>query len=120
VLDESTGTLFGGDLVFLDHIPVLDGSINGWLSLMPALAALPARRVVPGHGRRVGDWPQALNDEWRYLQTVQSDARRLITLGQSMTTALPFVGASERGHWALFDEYHLRNATTAFAELEWE
>ncbi|TJV05777.1 MAG: MBL fold metallo-hydrolase, partial [Mesorhizobium sp.] len=28
--------------------------------------------------------------------------------------------ASERGNWHLFDDYNERNATAAFAELEWE
>src|ERR1700741_3696667 len=62
VLDEATGTLFGGDLVFLRHVPILDGSINGWLAVLDELAAIPARRVVPGHGP-VADWPASLADE---------------------------------------------------------
>ena len=31
VFDRNSGTLWTGDLVFLDHIPVLDGSLKGWL-----------------------------------------------------------------------------------------
>ena len=31
VFDEQTKTLFTGDLVFVEHIPVLDGSLAGWL-----------------------------------------------------------------------------------------
>ena len=50
VLDEQTGTLFAGDLVFLAHIPVLDGSLRGWLKVIDELGTLPARRVIPGHG----------------------------------------------------------------------
>jgi hypothetical protein len=34
--------------------------------------------------------------------------------------AVNVVGQSERGKWALFDDYHGRNVTQAYKELEWE
>jgi quinoprotein relay system zinc metallohydrolase 2 len=120
VLDETTGVLFAGDLVFLHHIPVVDGSVLGWLSLLPRLAGLKARIVVPGHGRMTAPWPQALDDERRYLTVLAADARRLIAAGVPMAQAVPQIGLSERGSWALFDDYNARNATAAFSELEWE
>lgn len=120
VLDEATGVLFSGDLVFLQHVPVVDGSVLGWLSVLPRLAKLPARIVVPGHGRLVAAWPQALDDEQRYLTVLAGDARRLIAAGVPMAQAVGEIGRSERGRWALFDDYNPRNATAAFSELEWE
>ena len=77
VLDEQSKTLFAGDLVFLSHTPVLDGSLRGWLSVIDELASLPAQRVVPGHGA-VSEWPAALADQRRYLQTLASDIRALV------------------------------------------
>ena len=77
VLDEQTRTLFAGDLVFLSHTPVLDGSLRGWLGVIDELAALPAQRVVPGHGA-VSEWPAALADQRRYLETLASDVRALV------------------------------------------
>ena len=118
VFDEKTGTLFAGDLVFLVHTPVLDGSIRGWLAALGELNALPAQRVVPGHGP-VSEWPAALADERRYLQTLASDVRGLVTSGKPIAAAGTAAG-SERSRWELFDDFNTRNATAAFSEIEWE
>ena len=119
VFDESTGTLFGGDLVFLRHIPVMDGSIRGWLGDLDRLAGIPARRVVPGHGP-VREWPAALSDERRYLETLLADVRSSNKKGEPIRTAADKAAQSERPHWELFDDYNARNATAAFSEIEWE
>jgi quinoprotein relay system zinc metallohydrolase 2 len=119
VLDEKTNTLFAGDLVFLTHIPVMDGSILGWLRLMPDLVAQPAERMVPGHGAP-GEWPAALTDERRYLETLAADIRALVKRGAPITTAAETAAASERSRWQLFDDYNARNATAAFSQIEWE
>jgi quinoprotein relay system zinc metallohydrolase 2 len=118
VLDERTGTLFAGDLVFLTHVPVLDGSLRGFLSAIDKLGGLTAKRVVPGHGA-VREWPAALADERRYFEILAADVRRLVARGEPITAATN-AAASERSHWALFDDYNARNATAAFSEIEWE
>jgi quinoprotein relay system zinc metallohydrolase 2 len=119
VLDEQSGTLFAGDLVFLTHIPVMDGSLRGYLAVIDELATLPAQRVVPGHGA-VSAWPGALADERRYLGTLASDIRALVAGGKPITAAANTAAASERSRWQLFDDYNARNATAAFSEIEWE
>jgi quinoprotein relay system zinc metallohydrolase 2 len=120
VFDERTGVLFAGDLVFLRHIPVLDGSLRGWLKTVDELAKLPAKSVVPGHGPASAPWPAALEPERAYLERLQSDCRDLIKRGVPLAAASKLAAASEKSHWELFDEYNARNATAAFSELEWE
>jgi quinoprotein relay system zinc metallohydrolase 2 len=119
VLDEQTKTLFAGDLVFLNHIPVLDGSLRGWLGVLDELSTLPAQRVVPGHGP-VSEWPTALAEERRYLEVLASDVRALVRRGEPIAVAATTAAASERSRWQLFDDYNARNATAAFSEIEWE
>ncbi|TYL72885.1 quinoprotein relay system zinc metallohydrolase 2 [Bradyrhizobium cytisi] len=119
VFDETTKTLFAGDLVFLRHIPVVDGSIRGWLALLKELESVPAARVVPGHGP-MSDWPAALSDERRYLSTLLSDVRASNKKGEPIRTAAEKAATTERPDWELFDDYNARNATAAFSEIEWE
>jgi quinoprotein relay system zinc metallohydrolase 2 len=119
VFDEQTGTLFAGDLVFLVHVPVLDGSLRGFLAALGNLEAIQAKRVVPGHGP-VSPWPVALADERRYFDTLASDVRGFVARGESIAAAADKAAASERSRWQLFDDYNARNATAAFSEIEWE
>jgi len=119
VFDEATQTLFAGDLVFLKHLPVLDGSIRGWLALLDDLARIPAQRVVPGHGP-VAAWPAAIESGRHYLQRLAADVRASIKRGEPIAAAARQAGETERGAWELFDESNARNATAAYSELEWE
>ena len=120
VLDLETRTLFAGDLLFVEHVPALDGSITGWLEVMDALATIEADRVVPGHGPASVPWPDALQPQRRYLSSVATAVRGLIAEGVSISDAPRLAAMDERPHWSLFDEFHARNVTSAFAELEWE
>jgi quinoprotein relay system zinc metallohydrolase 2 len=120
VLDAASGTLFAGDLLFTQHIPVLDGSIRGWLALTEELARIPAARVIPGHGALPDDWRRALDEQQRYFRRLTNDVRDLISSGAEISAAAKRAGQSEKSFWQLFAEYNARNATAAFAELEWE
>lgn len=121
VLDEKTGTMFLGDLLFSKHIPALDGSIRGWLALIDKLSArTDVKLAVPGHGPASMPWPAALAAEKRYLTTVADDVRLMIKQGKTLAEAADRAGLSEKDAWVLFNDYHARNVSAAFAELEWE
>jgi quinoprotein relay system zinc metallohydrolase 2 len=120
VLDTATGTIILGDLLFSGHVPTLDGSIAGWLKLIETLRTENAARVVPGHGPAAMPWPDAMAPLERYLKTVAQEVRSMIKSGKTIAEASKTAGLSEKEHWLQFDEFHVRNVTAAFAELEWE
>lgn len=120
VLDHQTETLWLSDLLFIEHLPVIDGSLNGWIDELEQLRRVPAKRAVPGHGPVVTDWPAAVEPEFRYLRLLQTEIRKAIKERRTMEQAMESVGLSARNDWKLFDEFHKRNISTAFAELEWE
>lgn len=121
VYDRRTGTLWLADLLFAGCLPVIDGSVLGWIDDLATIRALPdVRRVVPGHGPLRVRWPQTLDAESAYLARLARDVRAAIRGGKTMQQAVDTIGLDERSRWRLFDVYQRRNVTTAYAELEWE
>lgn len=118
--DPHTGTLIASDLLFVRRVPSLDGSLKGWLRELALLKSVAAKRAVPGHGPTSVDWPRGCHDLERYLGALLRETRAAIAKGQDIDAAVKTVGQSERGRWALFDDYNGHNVIQAFKELEWE
>lgn len=120
VYDVRSRTLFLGDLLFVQHLPVVDGSLNGWLKVMDTLATLDVALAVPGHGAAGTDWPALMAPQRRYLEALRTDTRAAIRAGQPLSKAMTTVGLEAVGPWQLAETFHRRNVTAAYAELEWE
>lgn len=120
ILDRQTGTLLLSDLLFVERVPSLDGSLKGWLAELAKLKTVGARRAVPGHGPTGVDWPSASRDLERYLGTLQRETRQAIAKGVDIAQAAKTVALTERDKWKLFDDYNGHNVTRAYKELEWD
>lgn len=87
ILDEATGTLIVGDLVFHDRAPATPhANLNGWLAALDRLDAVPHDRVIPGHGPLdSGNIAIAQTRDWlTWLQGMLSDA---VLSGKDMSEA---------------------------------
>lgn len=120
VLDRKTNTLWLADLLFIERIPALDGSLKGWLAVIDQLEKEQYATVIPGHGPVVSNWPDGLKPQKRYLTMLLEQIRKRIAEGAFMEEVVETVGEQEKQAWLLHEQHHKRNVTKAFTELEWE
>jgi quinoprotein relay system zinc metallohydrolase 2 len=120
VYDRQTRTLFTGDLLFVGHLPVVDGKLNGWLAVMDQLAALDVALAVPGHGAPQAVWPAALGPQRSYLQLLQREVRAALRNKRTLQQTVESLSLPPDQPWLLAEFFHRRNVTAAYAELEWE
>ena len=120
VYDRNTRTLFASDLLFVQHIPVVDGKLRGWLRTMPQLERMDAALVVPGHGPTRSGGPDAWKPQQEYLEALQRETRAALKSGKTLSQAVDSVAVEAASRWQLAERFHRRNVTAAFAELEWE
>lgn len=119
VHDDATDTWWLSDLLFVRHVPVVDGSLRGWLVALDLMATMPPpAHVVPGHGPVDPPWSAVLAAERGYLDALVGGVRGALRDGRTLQQAVDTVGVS--GDWLLTDAFHRRNVTAAYAEYEWE
>jgi quinoprotein relay system zinc metallohydrolase 2 len=119
VVDEASGTLWLGDLLFVGHLPVVDGSLRGFIAAIDELKKVPAQHAIPGHGR-ADAWPAAILREEQYLKQLFRDVRATLAARKPMAEAIETVGCDNADYWLLVDQFHKRNVSAAYAELEWD
>ena len=117
---ESKGTLFAGDLLFIERTPVIEGDIKGLIAEIEILKNSPAKQVVPGHGPVTKNWLEALNNAQRYLTVLLTDIRASIKKGESMESTMNTAAFSEKDKWILFNVANRRNVNFIYPALEWE
>ncbi|MEQ8234238.1 MAG: quinoprotein relay system zinc metallohydrolase 2 [Gammaproteobacteria bacterium] len=120
VHDRATDTLWAGDLLFRDRLPVVDGSLKGWLAWMAQARAQGYARVVPGHGPVDAGWPAGSDAQLAYLEALRDDTRAAIAAGTFIEDAREAIARPEREEFALTRRAHAVNVSRAFRELEWE
>ena len=120
IQDELTGTLWTGDLLFRERIPVIDGSLKGWLAVMEIFKTLEVTTIIPGHGSPANNWQDAMAAQQEYLTNLFDETRRAIDNGKFMEEAIDTVGQGQKDKWLLFEQQHRTNVSRAFVELEWD
>jgi quinoprotein relay system zinc metallohydrolase 2 len=119
VFDTQTRTLWTGDLVFIGRLPILDGSLKGWLKWLEKYQEKSFARIVPGHGPPSAEWPAGAEAEREYLTALLTDGRKAIASGVFLEDAMESMSRDTAASWSLNDR-HARNVSRAYRELEWE
>ncbi|MDR6850419.1 MULTISPECIES: quinoprotein relay system zinc metallohydrolase 1 [Sphingomonas] len=88
ILDEASGTLIAGDLVFHDRAPSTPhADLAKWHTALKTLAALGHKCVVPGHGP-IDPTPTAAIDQTRdWLDWVTATLRAAVAAGEDNVAA---------------------------------
>lgn len=118
--DSQSGLLFPADLLFVERIPSLDGSLKGWLTELERVKASGAVQAVPGHGPVRVDLAPAVADLTAYLTALRDGTKAAIAKDMPIDKAVDTVAQDQRDKWKLFEHYNRRNVTVAYQELEWD
>lgn len=121
ILDETTGVLFAGDILFHNRTPTTPHAvIPDWLAALDELAALQYKLLVPGHGPAVShDSP--ITQTRNYLQwlsgSLADSAERGLTMAEVLEPNSPPASISEL---AVFAAEYQRSVAHLFPDLEAE
>jgi cyclase len=109
------GTVFTGDLLFIDGTPMVWASLSNWIIACDRILELDAAVLVPGHGP-VTD-ASGVRDVRRYLEYVRHAARDRFDAGLSPGAAADDIDISDFADWG-DPERLAANVIAAYREFD--
>ena len=118
VFDQQTGTLFAGDLVFLDRAATTpNADVERWLEALTRLEKLPVKQIVPGHGP-VADAGKGIAQTRAYLNWLRNALSDAASRGLDMNEAMKINAPEAFRKLGVFDEEFQRSVIHLFPEIE--
>jgi cyclase len=109
------GTVFTGDLLFIDGTPIVWADLSNWIAACDRILELGAAVLVPGHGP-VTD-ASGVRDVQRYLRFVRGQARIRFDGGLDASAAADDIDISEFSGWG-DPERLAANVIVAYREFD--
>ena len=118
VVDHDSGTVYAADLLFNGRAPTTPhADIARWLGALEALARLPARLWVPGHGE-VSTRLAPLHETRDYLEWLQATIRDAAEAGLDMTEVFALDIPARFSQLALVETEFRRSVVHLFPAAE--
>jgi len=106
--------LFAGDIAFFYSMPLVGGSVAGWLHVIDRVKELDIDLIVPGHGPVGGR--EELEDEREYFEFVMEQAQRCFGEGMTVEQAVNAIDLGPYRDW-LDSERFVANLGAAYRDL---
>ena len=118
IFDLKTNIIWS-ELFFEKRIPSIGASILGWKKNLEAIKKDSVKMIIPGHGT-FGEKNKIIDPMLNYFNRIIDHVRNAHKTGKTIEETTQNKKANNIENWLLFNEYHIRNVTKAYSELEWE
>ncbi|MEW8342569.1 MAG: quinoprotein relay system zinc metallohydrolase 1 [Candidatus Thiodiazotropha taylori] len=118
ILDQTSGVLFAGDLVFYGRTPTTPhANLDNWQSALEQLRKLDFKVMVPGHGAPVTS-EVAISQTSSYLSWLQHYLKKQADSGAAMAELLQPDAPQDLRELAVFKDEYTRSLSHLYPALE--
>lgn len=118
VLDEKSGTLYAGDIVFAHRTPTTpNADIAKWLAALDQIEKIPHKAVVPGHGP-VLPGPAAIHETRDYLRWLDAMLKEAASQGVDLPELATLPVPARFQDLAVLRDELARSAAHLYPKLE--
>ena len=118
IYDEKTKTILTEN-IFVHRTPSITASILGWKKTLEEMLEMEFEYIIPGHGE-IKNKEDAINPMLNYFNNLITQIRKFHSESKDLNYALKNTLVKNKHNWLLYEEYHPRNVSRTFTELEWE